>query len=96
MTSVKVNFLRSRITRLLFPHSRSLATIAKTEDVGHKELPSKISAWQINGFTGLSSLKLVSDLELPAITQPNEVLIEVKAASINSLDVAMTGICNLL
>lgn len=93
MASTSVTYLRSGITRLLLPQLRTLATFSNSaEDVGIKELPSKMSAWQINSFTGLSSLKLAENLEVPSISQPNEVLIEVKAASINSLDVAMTGI----
>lgn len=90
--TLNVILLRSRLTRFLLPQLRSLATSAEINDVGVKELPSKMSAWQIHGFTGLSSLKLVDNLELPALMQPNEVLVEVKAASINSLDVVMTGI----
>lgn len=54
-------------------------------------LPGTMSAWQLYGYKGLESLKLVSTVEVPPITQPNEVLVKIKAASINSLDVMMSG-----
>lgn len=53
-------------------------------------LPGTMSAWQLYGYKGLESLKLVSTVEVPPITQPNEVLVKIKAASINSLDVMMS------
>lgn len=54
-------------------------------------LPLTMSAWQIKAYNGISSLELVDNLDLPPITKPNDVLVEVRAASINTLDVMMTG-----
>jgi len=56
------------------------------------DLPSTMSAWQICGYNGLESLKLVNTVEVPPLSQPNDVLVKVKAASVNALDVMMTGI----
>ena len=53
-------------------------------------IPTSMTSWQINDFSGITSLELV-DKEMPSLNQPNEMLIEVKAASINVLDVMMTG-----
>lgn len=51
-----------------------------------------MTAWKMHDYSGLESLKLVEDLPLPKITKPTDVLIQVKAASLNVLDVFMTGI----
>lgn len=56
------------------------------------ELPGTMSAWQICGYNGFESLKLVNTVEMPPLLQPNDVLVKVKAASVNSLDVMMAGI----
>nr|CAH0099676.1 unnamed protein product [Daphnia galeata] len=53
------------------------------------ELPGTMSAWQICGYNGFESLKLVNTVEMPPLLQPNDVLVKVKAASVNSLDVMM-------
>ena len=54
-------------------------------------LPVSMSAWQVCGYNGFESLKLVNTVGVPPLYQPNDVLVEVKAASINSLDLKMTG-----
>lgn len=51
-----------------------------------------MTAWRLHSFNGLESVKLVENLPLPRITKPTDVLIQVKAASLNVLDVLMTGI----
>ena len=56
------------------------------------ELPGTMSAWQICGYKGFESLKLVNTVEVPPLSQPNDVLVKVKAASVNAIDVMMTGI----
>lgn len=56
-----------------------------------QSLPVTMSAWQVSGYNGFESLKLVSTVGVPPLSQPNDVLVEVKAASVNSLDVMMTG-----
>jgi hypothetical protein len=55
------------------------------------DLPSTMSAWQICGYSGLESLKLINTVEVPPLSQPNDVLVKVNAASVNALDVMMTG-----
>lgn len=54
-------------------------------------IPTSMSAWQISGYNGIQSLKLANFLEIPPLTKPNEVLVEVQASSVNVLDVMMTG-----
>ena len=62
--------------------------------VGHHKnaIPKSMSAWKINDYTGIDALELVNDVPVPPIYQPNDVLVEVKATSVNVLDVMMTGI----
>ena len=50
-----------------------------------------MSAWKLQDYNGISSLKLVENLPIPQIKKKKDVLIEVRAASVNNLDVMMTG-----
>jgi hypothetical protein len=48
------------------------------------------SAWVIENYSsGLSGLTLKPDWPVPCLTDPNEVLVRVRATSINPLDVMM-------
>jgi NADPH:quinone reductase-like Zn-dependent oxidoreductase len=51
----------------------------------------KMQAWQIHSYNGLSDLKL-SNVRIPVIRQPTDVLVKVEATSVNPIDVAMTSI----
>lgn len=54
---------------------------------------SVMSAWRIHSFSGgVDQLKLNESTKIPTITRPNDVLIQVKAASVNPLDAQMKGI----
>ncbi|EZA58289.1 Reticulon-4-interacting protein 1, mitochondrial [Ooceraea biroi] len=55
-----------------------------------QENPDKMQAWQIHSYNGLNDLKL-SNVRMPVITQPTDVLVKVEAASVNPIDVAMTS-----
>lgn len=58
------------------------------------DLPSTeglMSAWQLRDYSGVESLELVKDLPIPKITSSKDVLVEVKAASVNVLDAWMPG-----
>lgn len=50
----------------------------------------KMQAWQIHSYNGLNDLKL-SNVRIPVIKNPTDVLIKVEAASVNPIDVAMTS-----
>lgn len=50
----------------------------------------KIKSWQIHSYGDLSEIQL-NACRLPVIKSPNEVLVEVKAASINPIDLYMLG-----
>lgn len=79
-----------RLKVMFFQRSiRKFSSFVKPNEL--QDLPGTMSAWQLCGYKGLESLKLVSTAEVPPITQPNDVLVKVKAASINSLDVMMSG-----
>ena len=71
---------------------RTFSSQVKTKYRSDVDLPSTMSAWKLNSdYNGVNSLELVYGLDLPAITNPNDILVKVNAASINSLDVMMTG-----
>lgn len=63
---------------------------SSSTQVAPQESTVRLKKWQITGFSNdLSTLKLSEDLPLPYVNGPNEVLIDVKAASVNPIDVAM-------
>lgn len=55
----------------------------------------KMQAWQIHSYNGLNDLKL-SNIRIPVIKNPTDVLVKVEAASVNPIDVAMTSILLLI
>lgn len=55
------------------------------------ENPQFMSAWQLVDYGGIDSLEFVSNLPVPRIASSKEVLIQVKAASVNVLDPWMPG-----
>ncbi|XP_046445882.1 reticulon-4-interacting protein 1, mitochondrial-like [Daphnia pulex] len=73
-------FLKSSIRRL--------SSFVKPNEF--TDLPNTMSAWQICGYSGLESLKLINTVEVPPLSRPNDVLVKVNAASVNALDVMMT------
>ena len=69
-------------------HLRSLST-------NLKENLDRMQAWQIHSYNGLENLRLCN-IRMPVITKPTDVLVKIEAASVNPIDVAMTGILFLL
>lgn len=65
---------------------RSLAKLS----ANLKEKPDKMQAWQIHSYNGLEDLKL-SNIRVPIIRHPTDVLVKIEAASVNPIDVAMTS-----
>jgi len=55
----------------------------------------RMQAWQIHSYNGLDDLRL-SNVRMPMITNPTDVLVKIEAASVNPIDVAMTGTLFLL
>ncbi|XP_029155536.1 reticulon-4-interacting protein 1, mitochondrial isoform X2 [Nylanderia fulva] len=55
-----------------------------------EEKSNKMQAWQIHSYNGLEDLRL-SNVRIPVIMQPTDVLVKVEAASVNPIDVAMTS-----
>lgn len=72
------------ITQLI--QFRSLAKLS----INLEEKFNKMQAWQIHSYNGLKDLRL-SNVRMPVIMQPTDVLIKVEAASVNPIDVAMTN-----
>ena len=54
-------------------------------------LEESMTAWKIDDYKGLKSLKLVEGLPIPKLKASKDILVEIKAASLNVLDVLMTG-----
>lgn len=60
-----------------------------------EEKSNKMQAWQIHSYNGLEDLRL-SNVRMPVIMQPTDVLVKVEAASVNPIDVAMTSKYSIL
>ena len=54
-------------------------------------IPALMSSWQIEQYGNIGELQLTSTKKLPTIRLPDEVLIEVHAASVNPIDTLMMG-----
>ncbi|XP_046585520.1 LOW QUALITY PROTEIN: reticulon-4-interacting protein 1 homolog, mitochondrial-like [Haliotis rubra] len=57
----------------------------------HKSTRSSMSAWQIHQYGGNEEFTLSRTAKVPTIHSPEELLIEVHAASVNPIDVHMRG-----
>jgi len=68
-------------------HLRSLSKLS----VDPKENPGdRMQAWQIHSYNGLEDLRL-SNVRMPVLTNPTDVLVKIEAASVNPIDIAMSG-----
>ncbi|KAK2715067.1 hypothetical protein QYM36_009903 [Artemia franciscana] len=58
-----------------------------------KEIKHKgfMKAWQLNSFDGVKAIQHSDAVKVPYITDPNDVLVEVCASSVNPLDLAMAN-----
>jgi hypothetical protein len=56
-----------------------------------RQIPKKMSAWQLYKYGPLSELTLSNTVHVPVIRRPGHVLVEVHAASVNPVDVMMVG-----
>ncbi|XP_029052878.1 reticulon-4-interacting protein 1 homolog, mitochondrial-like [Osmia bicornis bicornis] len=54
-----------------------------------ENVQEKMQAWQIHSYDGLEELKL-SNVRIPVIARPTDVLVKVEASSVNPIDIAMT------
>lgn len=52
--------------------------------------------WQIHEYGGIELLQCNEHIKIPTVNSPNDVLVEVRAASVNPIDVAMMGMISLL
>lgn len=48
----------------------------------------KMQAWQVHSYDGIEKLQL-NHVKMPIISKKNQVLVQVEAASVNPIDVAM-------
>lgn len=51
--------------------------------------PAKMKGWQIHEYGGVELLQCNEHIKIPTINSPTDVLVEVRAASVNPIDVAM-------
>lgn len=64
---------------------------ATVPEVSKERSTSKMPAWQIHSYGGLEELQLSETARIPQIKDPDDVLIQVCASSINPIDLAMMG-----
>lgn len=56
--------------------------------------PKIMRAWYLYSFGGPDKLQMSNSVRLPHISKPTDVLVQVKAASVNPLDAEMCGTCS--
>lgn len=54
---------------------------------------AKMIAWQAHSYSTIDDLVLTSNARSPTMVEAHEVLVRVKASSVNPLDVLMAGEC---
>ena len=57
----------------------------------YSDVPKVMSAWQIHDYGEVDKLKLSQDIEVPVVKKPDDVLVEVHAASVSPVDVKNMG-----
>lgn len=86
--------LQKTILRLkCIARSTQIRSLTKLS-VNLEEKSNKMQAWQIHSYNGLEDLRL-SNVTMPIIMQPTDVLVKVEAASVNPIDVAMTSMYSI-
>lgn len=84
---IKIRALLCSEPAIRFCQLRHLSQLAAR----HKEnADERMQAWQIHSYGSLDELKL-SDVKVPVLSRPSDILIKVDAASVNPIDVAMIG-----
>ena len=53
-------------------------------------IPSKMKAWYLTSFNGYENL-IMGDIDVPPISTPKDILVKVKATSLNPLDIMMAN-----
>ena len=86
---VTQDLLRTKsLTRLTFSTTLHFKNYNEKHKSRENVLPWKMKAWHLTGFEGIENLVL-GDVDMPRISTPKDVLIKVKAASLNPLDIMM-------
>lgn len=75
----------SRAVSTQVPH----ATEKSPHNVSKDSVESKMSGWQIHKYGKVDVLKCSHNIKMPDVKRPNDVVVQVHAASVNSIDVAM-------
>lgn len=78
-------------------HTSSAITMENGTDVSSatandgRSRPTQMAAWQIDSYGTFEKLMLNNDVKLPGPVGAGEVLVHVKASSVNPIDVMMAG-----
>lgn len=81
LTEISVKLISSNLRK------RCLSQLSAKREEYNDE---KMQAWQMHSYGDLSDLKL-SDVRIPIIKRPNDVLVKVEAASVNPIDLAVSS-----
>ena len=77
---------------------RHFATTARSlQDAGRRQTihctrPSTMTAWEIERYGSTSEMNLSTTTHIPTLRSPDDILIEVHAASVNPIDTRMLGV----
>ncbi|XP_046365433.2 reticulon-4-interacting protein 1 homolog, mitochondrial-like [Haliotis rufescens] len=93
MQSMRAVFCRKCAESVRILHMTKLRSQISNQhnQVVHKSTRSSMSAWQIHQYGGNEEFTLSHTAKVPTIHSPDELLIEVHAASVNPIDVRMRG-----
>lgn len=88
-----------RLSRRLFGQMATQIRIVRTQTTATLNaeecswaLPGKMKGWHVTSYGDLrENVKFNDSISLPKIVQPNDVMVEVYAASVNPMDIRMIG-----
>ena len=58
-------------------------------DEFEKPRPGRMRAWQFHDYAGIDGLAMASNIRMPTLKSPTDVLVKVHAASVNPVDIKM-------
>lgn len=78
--------------RTVFRTAACILNAGKGKSIAHfstKSVPSRMEAWCLYHY-GENNIPILDDVDVQTSLKPNEVLVQVKAASLNPIDALMT------
>lgn len=75
--------------KIPFNYSKRWCQSQTQEQNRSTDFTGTMTAWQLTNYGDETNLRMTENLEVPLVTDPNQILVKISAASVNPLDVEM-------